>query len=215
MTLQRGDRAERVLSLLSRSRLECVIARAPISDVESLGLLERCGFELKDVRVHLDLDLSAFIPPSPLSSNQITKYNGEGLDELRMISGKSFWSTHFHLDDRFDKRKVSKMYEVWVDKAVREGYSILLAKRNRKLNGFLAARKSGDEYYIELVAVSQHLQGRGIGHDLIVEGLNDARKEFKKATIGVQLGNIPAIRLYEKLGFRIYSSEGTFHWWMT
>jgi ribosomal protein S18 acetylase RimI-like enzyme len=105
------------------------------------------------------------------------------------------------------------MYELWIDKAVKEKYSIFVARKEGVPVGFLASNVELGGYYIELVAVAKKFRGKGIGKDLLNYSLRKAKLGFKKASIAVQLGNITAIRLYEKLGFKINSSEATFHWW--
>jgi ribosomal protein S18 acetylase RimI-like enzyme len=105
------------------------------------------------------------------------------------------------------------MYEIWVDKAVDEKYQVIVSQKGSKVIGFIASRPEEDEYHIELVAVDREHRGRGIGEGLLNYALRGAKHHFSRASIAVQLGNISALRLYEKIGFRIRASEATFHWW--
>jgi GNAT superfamily N-acetyltransferase len=213
LTVEEDDTLSEVLSSIAQSDLECLIARTPVDDVGRIKILEDCGFRLKDIRVHLDLELANFHPARLSSGVEIQKYRRQDLEKLRQISGESFWSTHFHLDKKFIQEKVNKMYELWIDKAVKEKYSIFVARKEGVPVGFLASNVELGDYYIELVAVAKKFRGKGIGKDLLNYSLRKAKLGFKKASIAVQLGNITAIRLYEKLGFKINSSEATFHWW--
>jgi ribosomal protein S18 acetylase RimI-like enzyme len=78
-----------------------------------------------------------------------------------------------------------------------------------------AAKKSGDsnyciptepeasEFYLDTLSVSPRYQGRGCGRQLIEAGCDRARKlGHRRMALIVEVDHTPAIRLYERLGFR-------------
>jgi len=78
-----------------------------------------------------------------------------------------------------------------------------------------AAKKSGDsnyciptepeasEFYLDTLSVSPRYQGRGYGRQLIEAGCDRARKfGHRRMALIVEVDYSPAIRLYERLGFR-------------
>ena len=59
-----------------------------------------------------------------------------------------------------------------------------------------------DEAHITTVAVAGEHQRKGIGRRLMVELLNRAKaRHMACSTLEVRAGNVPAIRLYEDLGY--------------
>jgi ribosomal protein S18 acetylase RimI-like enzyme len=65
-----------------------------------------------------------------------------------------------------------------------------------------------NEFYIECVAVTDSVQGKGIGTRLINELFSQAlNKGIKKITLEVANTNAEARSLYERLGFRIEKSS--------
>jgi hypothetical protein len=76
--------------------LDCLIARVPINNVQQIETLEACGFRLKDIRVHLDMQLVDFEPKEFESTVDIRFFSKVDLPALHRISKESFWSTHFH-----------------------------------------------------------------------------------------------------------------------
>ncbi len=88
----------------------------------------------------------------------------------------------------------------------------------RELDGPLeraAAKKSGDpnygiptepetsEYYLDTLCVSAHYRGKGYGRELIEAGWDWARNSgHLRMALLVEVDHAPAIRLYERLGFR-------------
>ncbi len=105
------------------------------------------------------------------------------------------------------------MYALWVEKCTKEGYQLVVAEDDSTLVGFVAAKDDEAESVIELVAVDSQMRSRGIGYDLTTHHLKTARRYYRRAEIGVHLANVPALRLYEHLGFAVNQSELTFHRW--
>jgi len=70
--------------------------------------------------------------------------------------------------------------------------------------------------HVVSIAVLEGYRRRGIGQALMVSGLNAMKNVYdaKEAYLEVRVSNTPAIRLYEKLGFRVvkvlegYYSDG-------
>jgi GNAT superfamily N-acetyltransferase len=213
IVLEDGDDARLVRSVLDKSEIDVAIARTRIEDIRGTNVLEDVGFRVKDVRLRLDLNLGAFDRPQRVDGPEVRPYRSGDRDLLRRISRDSFWSTHFHTDHRFNREKVDEMYDNWLDKAIKENYFIYVALHGSKIEGFIASREADGEYHVELVAVEGKSRGMGVGECLTVHALQIAKKDFSNASIGVQLQNIAAVRLYEKVGFRISSGDSTLHWW--
>ncbi len=213
LNLQGGETLATIQSELRSGKFEFVIARVATEDIMGGSLLERSGFSLADVRLRLDIDLSNFARPAPMSNLSITGYDRRYRAKLREIARRSFWSGHFHDDPKFEKTKVSEMYALWVDKCVSENYFIKVAQEEGRVAGFLAAKEREGRFSIDLVAVDRTFRGKGVGHDLLAVSLGEARSRFNQADVGVHLTNVPAVRLYEKIGFRLSASELTYHWW--
>ena len=88
--------------------------------------------------------------------------------------------------------------------------SVLVFEENGEILGYVTLQKSGQ---IPLIGVSPKAQGRGIARAL----LNAAFTKFKKwgiekVSIDTQAGNIPALRAYQGVGFKIVDSHLTFRW---
>ena len=72
-----------------------------------------------------------------------------------------------------------------------------------KTVGYLGAWHIVDEAHITTVAVDPECLRQHIGESLIVKMLEDCYNEFiKYITLEVRVSNIPAIKLYEKYGFK-------------
>lgn len=79
----------------------------------------------------------------------------------------------------------------------------LVAERGGEVLGYVGLMHVFDEGYISNVAVSPDCRRQGIGAALIAELTRRAgRLELAFLTLEARASNAPAIRLYEKMGFR-------------
>lgn len=79
----------------------------------------------------------------------------------------------------------------------------LVAERGDEVLGYVGLMHVLDEGYISNVAVSPDCRRQGIGAALIAELTRRAgRLELAFLTLEARVSNAPAIRLYEKMGFR-------------
>lgn len=94
-------------------------------------------------------------------------------------------------------------YEI---RANRAGRSYVAKTETGRVVGFLIAWLILDEFHIANIAVDPDFRRRSIGFRLMQHGLSLARSEnARESFLEVRAGNIPAIRLYEKIGYRAVS----------
>ena len=115
----------------------------------------------------------------------------EDLSEVMAIEHDSFsdpWSR-----DEFEKCL-----------SFRETYLFLTAEgEDRRVLGYLCYFTSGEEADIANVAVRRSERQNGIGYALMKEALSYAEKSgVLRLFLEVRASNAPALRLYEKCGFR-------------
>lgn len=82
--------------------------------------------------------------------------------------------------------------------------------RRLALRGFLSAFANvllpvaESEFYLRTLAVDVDWRGRGVGRQLLEEAIAaGGRVGFKRIRLDVNANNAPALRLYERLGFKI------------
>jgi ribosomal-protein-alanine N-acetyltransferase len=85
---------------------------------------------------------------------------------------------------------------------VARGYVLRLGEA--KVAAFCTCWVIADELHINTLAVDASLRRRGLGTALVRYVIEAARLEgADRATLEVRRSNVPALRLYERLGFRI------------
>jgi len=117
---------------------------------------------------------------------------------------------------RLEERHISKILEIeavsqsapWSEESFRrelahEGGVFLVAEDASGVQGYIGSWLVADELHIITIAVRPESRREGIGAKLVVECLLHGKELGAKcATLEVRVSNEPAIRLYEKLGFR-------------
>ena len=68
-----------------------------------------------------------------------------------------------------------------------------------------------DALIIDLIAVEPSHQGNGLATAMIKFAADYCGK-WQRMLVGTQVSNIPSIRTYEKLGFRMCGSSYVFHY---
>ena len=80
--------------------------------------------------------------------------------------------------------------------------------------GFSNFRKLGfvKKGHVVSVAVLEQHRGKGVGKALIIEGINGViSRKSDEIYLEVRISNLPAIKIYEKLGFKIKSRLRTYY----
>lgn len=88
----------------------------------------------------------------------------------------------------------------------------MVALADGKLAGYGGFWRCIDEAHITTVSVDPELQRNGIARKLMKQLLEQAREEgFVCSTLEVRAGNEPAIKLYEKLGYKTTATRKSYY----
>jgi len=114
----------------------------------------------------------------------------ENVDEMLKIEKKSFashWSRQTFLDEL----------------SAENGYYIKIKDRDR-IMGYSGFRYVLDEAHITTLAVHNKFRKKGIGTKLVEQLMKDAKaRGLNKLYLEVRQSNIPAQKIYKKLGFKV------------
>lgn len=140
----------------------------------------------------------------------------EDIPILQRIARESYRLSRFYFDRNFPDHLCDAFYETWITKSC-EGYAtaVLVAKENRNAVGFVSCHLDQNHSgHIGLVGVSSHMQGIGLGKILVSAALEwFFSHNASEIHVTTQGRNVPAQRLYQRLGFVTDTVDLWYHKW--
>lgn len=207
-----ADTLKEVAAWCAAERIDCVYFLAEPGDGDSVRVAAQAGFRQVDLRVTLERDNTA--PGDAVEPDRVRLYEPADLPRLREIARVRHAGTRFYRDPGFDRDRCAELYDLWISKACAGGSPrVFVALSDRQPAGYLTCQVAGGGR-IDLVAVAEAAQGKGLGRALVLEALRwFAEQPLDRVSVVTQGDNAAARRLYEGCGFRTRSEQVYFHGW--
>ncbi len=200
---------------MDRESLDCLYFLADPNAASSADLAHEVGLRFVDIRVTFERRLPGEAVAMPAGIRCFTPADVEPLAEIAAVSHRD---SRFYFDPRFDRGRCDDLYRTWVENSC-AGYAdeVLVAEVDGRPVGYLTCHANDDgSGQIGLVAVGESAQGRGLGQALVQGHLSWCQQKGKERAVVVTQGrNVPAMRLYEKSGYRTRSVRLWYHYWRT
>jgi len=181
-------------------------AKVDADQVGALGELTRAGMSVVDFNVTLGRepggDVESGVPVEPAGVDDA----GEVLE----IAENEFSASRFHMDPKTPDDVARRIKRDWVRAYVdgERGHRLLVARGPGHTPGFLAELDRDGTRVIDLVAVRGSARRSGVGRALVAEVIRDAPASVE---VGTQAANVPALRFYEELGFKVSRARYVLH----
>lgn len=208
------DNASRGYHLLQelQSKPVFIYTKVPAVAVSAIKFLETLGFNLVDTKVVFEKPIT---PASEFSCHCAVRFAiPEDKNQAVELAKKSFVYSRFHQDSAIPDVVANTIKAEWVANyfAGKRGDEMVVALVDETVFGFLLLiRGSKGDLIIDLIAVDGSQRRKGIASDMIAYAESRC-SDCSRMVAGTQVTNIPSIRLYEKLGFRISASQYVFHY---
>lgn len=193
-------------------------AKIPTRDVVAVKNATEAGFSVVDVNVTFDWMRAAddgCEASTDRSMNIETAGSGDTA-AIEQIAAHCFTFSRFHLDPIIGPDRANDVKFQWARNACRgRAAAVYVARRHSDVTGFLAVLENksgpGTDAVIDLVGVDSRFQGQGVGRALSRMFIDRWRDHADRLRVGTQISNIPAMRLYESLGFRVTETAYVLH----
>jgi ribosomal protein S18 acetylase RimI-like enzyme len=135
------------------------------------------------------------------------------IDQAENIAATAFLWGRFIADPMIPAGAAERVHRTWARNCCLGTHAkhVLVARKHNEVLGFIALKfqMAGDVEVgsIELIAISETSRGIGIGRALVQAGCNWLSGTVKYIVVRTELPNIPALRLYEALGFRVLNGS--------
>jgi ribosomal protein S18 acetylase RimI-like enzyme len=208
-----------VLDFCHAKKVELLIARCDMSDLDAAQAMEREGFLLMDTLIYYNLDLSRQTFPADKGATLVRPIRIEEEKEMILVARESFhnYFGHYHSDPKLDKNKCDEAYTDWARKAFasRDSENFLAGEIDGRIVGFGVLRiNNPDEGEMFLGGIHPDFQGQGIYHSFLCKAMEWClAKKAKKMIISTQLKNISVQKVLIKFGFEISRGYYTYHKW--
>ena len=192
-------------------------AKIPTRDVAAVTNATRAGFSVVDVNVTFDWDNGTGSSlQRDRGSSTIESATADDGAAVEAIAGHCFIFSRFHLDPAIGLNRANEVKRQWARNACQgRASAVYVARQNNTVTGFLAVLENksskGMDAIIDLVGVGAGHQGHGIGQALCKRFVEEWRTRADRLRVGTQISNIPAIRLYESIGFRMTETSYVLH----
>lgn len=188
-----------------------VFSKVGTDESEVIRFVENAGFRLADTNVTFE---KTVFKKEVFKSETAIRFARNG-DESGVVevARNSFHFDRFHTDGAFKKDIADTIKAEWVRNFFKgsRGDAMIVAEADGKIAGFLQMLKKDEKtWIIDLIGVSKAQRRKGIAQSMISFAENSL-KDCETLIVGTQIANIPSMRLYENLGFRVKSAEYVFH----
>jgi dTDP-4-amino-4,6-dideoxy-D-galactose acyltransferase len=206
-----------VLDWCNERKIRCLYFAADGTDAETLRQAHLAGFQFVDVRVDLEMD-GDLLPAKSGMDSEIRRVVREEVEHIQQIARKAHHDTRFFKDLNFDRLKCENLYARWVQRDFESGNVLGYFPKNREdAGGYVTlAMESPGCPRIGLIALEEALRGQGLGSQLLDAALRTAvEMHAESIRVATQGTNVPALKLYEKAGFRVRDVKIWFHKWFS
>ncbi len=193
-----------------------VLTKVSTQAVSTIKHLESIGFFLIDTNVTLKkiIESQYFNNINHDTYDIIIRFaNHSDREGTVSVAGNTFLYSRFHLDPWFSNKLANKIKAQWVSSYFdgNRGNQMVIALSKNKIIGFLQILKPDDNYFIiDLIGVDKEHQKKGIAEKMINFAIHE-NNDINKVIVGTQIGNIPSIKLYQKMGFFLEGAKYVFH----
>lgn len=189
-------------------------AKVPVSDRAAAEFLEEHGFHLVDTNLRFEKQAAS---ATAVAGDCLLRF-AEAADRNAVVelARRNFVFTRFHQDGLIPKNVADEIKAQWADNffSGQRGDQLVVAVVNEKpqprIAGFVLLLTPRDgQVVIDLIAVEGACRRRGIAAEMIA--FVESQFAHARIAVGTQVANLPSIRLYEKLGFRLAGAQYVFH----
>ncbi|MBV9523807.1 MAG: GNAT family N-acetyltransferase [Alphaproteobacteria bacterium] len=187
-----------------------LFARVPTKAVATLRRLESLGFAIVDTGVTLER------PAGPVPARAATGLRfarAEDRTAVMALAGASFAYSRLHLDPAVPRMVADRSRAEWAGNFFRgrRGDRMAVIEIEGGIAGFVQLLGPHDGVLtIDLIAIAADFRGRGLAATLIAFAADEVAG-VRRLRVGTQIANLPSLRLYEKLGFRMVAADYVLH----
>ena len=196
-----------------------VFTKVATSEIEKIQLLESLGFNLIDTNILLCKEnTGGLVNQSIPLDYSIRLSKPVDCDHVGNIARDNFRFSRFHQDQRISKTAADRIKQVWAKNffsGTRGDYMIIACYKDQPVGFCQILLKNTSDLIIDLIAVDSPHHGVGLASAMINFLINQIAPSFSgntKIMVGTQISNLPSLCLYQKLGFKIISSDYVFHY---
>lgn len=206
--------AQALADALKDCGADFAFCKVPVSQVDTAIVVQRAGFLLVDTNIGFEKRLSDATHPPPPSAVGCRLANAADEPRVLSIAESAFRFSRFHLDPAIPKAIADNVKRVWVSNFFNgtRGDALIVAEERKEPIGFLLLLDFNEPTVtIDLIATAPAQERRGIASAMLAfaEAQAPAALAFR---VGTQVANIPSVRLYEKLNYRLISAHYVFHY---
>jgi ribosomal protein S18 acetylase RimI-like enzyme len=190
-----------------------VCTKVCTNNVEALKTLCARGFYLVDTNITFRKTVLA---PEKFSKINIVEAKDTHRESIGHIASTSLTKSRFHLDPAISNDTASRLKRAWVDNYFNgaRGDALLVALIDGQVAGFnlLLIEKERGTVTIDLIAVGEDFQRRGVGAALVSAAEKTNAETCQKIVVGTQIANQLSHSFYQKLGFQFFDAKYVLHY---
>ncbi len=214
------------LTPLVQSKIDGFVRREKIAVIEylcdchdrtSILAAERAGYSFVDIRLTFGKTLDERDRAETRDGATVRRATEKDIPALRAIAHDTYQLSRYYFDGHFDRAKLIRFYEEWIEKAVRgtfDDYADVL-EIGGEAAGFCSVKLEGrGKAHIGLFGLGEKSRGGGLGGHLLRASCADLRGQgVQYVSVVTQGRNYAAQRLYQRGGFLTEKTELWYHKW--
>jgi dTDP-4-amino-4,6-dideoxy-D-galactose acyltransferase len=193
--------------------LDCMYLLADPDDA-TISRASESGWRMVDIRVTLAVDLSQLVHDASCVRPATTK----DIPYLKHLARHSHRDSRFYADGNFPAADCDELFATWIERSVLDrdfaGAVFVPQVEGGRPTGYITCAIKKGKGDIGLIAIDEKTRGMGLGAQLLAEATRwFAERGTERVSVVTQGRNVPALRMYERYGFTIESTQHWFHWW--
>ena len=130
------------------------------------------------------------------------------------IAKEAFRYSRFQIDKRIPKILFERIQLEWINNFFKgkRGTDLIVAKKNKRIAGFLLILVKRNKMYIDLIATSPKFQRTGVAKSMINFAVKNINFRNFEIEVGTQKKNHNSIIFYKKIGFKKKSETAIYHY---